>query len=441
MLLMRLLVLTALMGLYSRHLHAESWPEFRGPNGNGHAPGSGYPLTWSESHNVTWKTPIPGRGWSSPVVDGEQIWLTTAIETEASAEEAKQRLAKNTGGQPLTVLSTLELHAVCVDARSGKLRHDIKLLDEKAPQWVHQVNSYASPTPVLASGKLFCHFGTFGTVCLDTKTAEIVWTNRKHRIMHENGPGSSPIRWKNKLIFHCDGSDVQYIVALETATGKEAWKTNRSGTLRDDVQLRKSYATPQVVEVGGRPQLISPAADWLYAYDPETGKEFWKLNYGVLGFSIAPRPLFGHGMIYTCTSFMQPELLAIRYDGQDGKTKPHIAWRSNKGAPSMPSPLLVGDEIYMVSDNGGVVTCLDAHTGKENWRERVGGNYSASPLFADGRIYFFSREGTATVIAPGKEYKLLASNTLEGMLMASPAVIDNALLLRSNKALYRVETK
>ena len=417
---------------------ASDWPQWRGPEGQGHAHTTGLPLHWSETNNVTWKTPIPGRGWSSPVIESNQIWLTTAFETPAKPEDAERRLKADTGKQPLTVLEEVRLHAICVDKASGRLLHNIELLRVKEPQWVHQLNSYASPTPVIEGGRLYCHFGAFGTACVDTGTGRVLWTNREHEIMHENGPGSTPMLWRELLIFHCDGSDVQYIAALDKRSGKTVWKTARSGEMNKNPQLKKSYGTPLVVEIQGKPQLMSPAANWLYAYDPATGRELSRMSYGTLGFSISARPVTGHGLIYMSTGFMRPELLAIRADSAAG---PEIAWRFGKGVPNVPSPLLVGDELYFVSDAGGMVTCLDARTGAEQYRERLGGNFSASPVFADGKIYISSREGRTSVLAPGRSFKRLAENQLDGQLMASAAVVDGALFLRTDKALYRIEQK
>lgn len=417
---------------------ASDWPQWRGPEGQGHAHTTGLPLHWSETNNVTWKTPIPGRGWSSPVIESNQIWMTTAFESPAKPEDVERRLKADTGKQPLTVLEEVRLHAVCVDKATGRLLHNIELLRVREPQWVHQLNSYASPTPVIGGGRLYCHFGAFGTACVDTGTGRVLWTNREHEIMHENGPGSTPMLWRDLLIFHCDGSDVQYIAALDKRSGKTVWKTARSGEMNKNPQLKKSYGTPLVVEIQGKPQLMSPAADWLYAYDPATGRELSKMSYGALGFSISARPVTGHGLIYMSTGFMRPELLAIRADSAAG---PEIAWRFGKGVPNVPSPLLVGDELYFVSDAGGMVTCLDARTGAEQYRERLGGNFSASPVFADGKIYISSREGRTSVLAPGRSFKRLAENQLDGQLMASAAVVDGALFLRTDKALYRIEQK
>jgi outer membrane protein assembly factor BamB len=288
---------------------------------------------------------------------------------------------------------------------------------------------------VIEEGKLYCHFGAYGTACLDTATQRVLWINRDTVINHENGPGSSPTLSGDVLIFHCDGSDQQYVIALDKRTGKPAWRTDRTGKMNENPQLKKSYGTPLVLEVGGQPQLISPGADWLYAYEPKSGRELWKLPYETLGFSISPRPVAGHGMIFMSTSFMQAEILAIKHDGQ---SPPSIAWRFGKQAPQIPSPLLVGDEIYLVSDKG-LATCLDAHTGDVVWTERLPGNYAASPLFADGKIYFCNRDGLTTAIRPGLSYDEAGTGKLDGTILASPAAVGQALYIRTDKALYRVE--
>jgi len=417
------------------------WPQFRGPEGQGHTTAKGLPLSWSETENIVWKTPLVGKGWSSPVIEGNQIWMTAAIESPVTPEERKKRLEGNTTGDPtLVVVGQLSLRALCVDLASGKLLHDIELMSEDQPDPIHSLNSFASPTPVIERGRLYCHFGTNGTACLDTATQKVLWTNRKLKIKHENGPGSSPVLWGDLLIVHCDGSDLQYLAALDKSTGDLAWKTERTGKMNSNPQLKKAYGTPLIVDVAGKPTVLSPAADWLYAYDPASGAEQWKVPYGALGFSIVPRPVAGHGMLFMCTSFMQSELLAIRYDGQGEKKEPHIVWRYAKQAPQMPSPVLVGDEIYVVSDKG-VASCLDAKTGTVHWTERLGGNFCASPLAADGRIYFSNRDGLTTVIEPGKTFKPLAKNDLKEGIMASPAAIDGALIVRTDKALYRLGAK
>lgn len=399
---------------------AETWPQWRGPDGQGHAADArDLPVRWSETENIAWKTPLPGRGWSSPVLDAERIWITTAIEpADKSAPE-------------------VSFHALCVERSTGRLLHDVRLFGVDKPQPVHGLNSYASPSPVLAGGRVFCHFGDYGTACVDAATAAVVWANRDHRLDHQNGPGSSPIVWQDLLIFHCDGRDAQAIVALDVQTGRQVWKTPRSGTLRAQPDLKKAYGTPLVIPVGGRDVLFSPAADWIYGYDPATGRELWRRSYPELGFSIVPRPVVAHGLLFMSTSFMQPELLALRIG--DGTTAPEVVWREKKGAPTMPSPLAVGDEVYMVSEKG-VATCLDARTGTVHWSERLGGNFSSSPLFAGGRIYVGNREGLTFVFPPGRTFALEATNRLPGSIMATPAAVGRAVYLRTSDAVYRIET-
>lgn len=413
------------------------WPQWRGADGQGHAPAArDLPLAWSETESVAWKTPLPGRGWSSPVLDARHVWLTTAIESEASAADKEKRLAGVKNPQPLQVSGPVTMRALCVERATGRLVHDVELFTAQQPQPIHSLNSYASPSPVLTGGRLVCHFGDYGTACLDTASARVLWANHDLRLNHENGPGSTPVVWNNLLIVHCDGSDVQYIVALDMTSGKEVWKTPRSGTLAENPDFKKAYGTPLVVAIEGRDVLLSPAADWVYAYDPATGRELWKVNYGVLGFSIVPRPVFAAGLAFLSTSFMKPELLALRI-GDDGAA-PEIVWRQKKGAPSMPSPLVVGDELYMVSDNG-IITCLDTRTGEPHWSGRLGGNFSSSPLYADGRIYVGNRDGATFVIRPGRTFELLATNQLDGQIFASPAAVDRALYLRTDRAVYRLE--
>jgi outer membrane protein assembly factor BamB len=240
----RLLPLCILMFAWGNPLSLSAvdaeWPQFRGPAGQGHADASGLPNRWTEQENIVWKAALPGRGWSSPVIAGNEIWLTTAVESPATEEEKARRLEGNTNSQPLLVSGRLSLRAVCVDRRSGKVRHDVELLEEPSPQPTHAMNSFASPTPVLEDSKLYCHFGTHGTACLDTATQKIVWTNRELPLQHENGPGSSPVLAGDRLVIHCDGSDVQYIVALDKRTGRIAWKTPRSGKMNENPQLKKA---------------------------------------------------------------------------------------------------------------------------------------------------------------------------------------------------------
>ena len=415
-----------------------NWPQWRGPDGSGHAPaGIKYPSEWSSTKNIMWKINLPGRGHSSPVHDGKFIWVTTAIETPASEKEKEERLKANKGLPTVTVLSKVSLRALKINPASGKILKNIEVFEKKQPQWVHKLNSYASPSPFLENGKLYMHFGAYGNACIDTKSEKIIWKNDEKDlwVMHENGPGSSPVLWKNHMIFHLDGSDRQSIVALDKNTGKIAWQTKRSGEMRENPQFQKSYSTPIIGKFNGRSILISCAADWVYGYNPENGKELWKIKYGILGFSNVSRPVIGNGMIYLSTCFMKAEVHAYAYDG---KTTPKLAWKMTKGAPKMPSLILVKDQLYVIND-GGILSCTNAITGELAWRERLDGEFSASPTYANGLIYLSDRAGKTTVIRPGEELNIISENELDGSPhMASLTPINNSFLIRTDHTLYKI---
>ncbi|HUY89963.1 MAG TPA: PQQ-binding-like beta-propeller repeat protein [Pirellulales bacterium] len=407
---------------------ADEWPQFRGPDGQGHAPNANPPTQWSEEQNVAWKTALPGSGHSSPVIGGGLIWLTYALDQGKS------------------------LGVAAVDVKSGKIVRQREILTTDVVLSVNAKNSHASPTAVLDGDRLYVHYGSSGTACVSTADAQPLWTNTDLKVDHQEGPGSSPILWGDLLIVHCDGRDLQYIAALDKRTGRLAWKTDRSGELPEKTDFRKAFCTPLVIELedgesedgesedgesDDGPLLISPAAQRVFAYRPATGEEVWSVEYSP-GFSNVPRPLFGHGLLYICTGYMRPELWAIRPGGRGDVTSTNVAWKFKQNAPANPSPLLVGDELYLVSD-AGIATCLDAKSGKQIWRQRLGGSYSASPLYAAGRIYFCNEAGETTVIEAGRSYRQLAKNELDAGIMASPAAIDSALFVRTRTHLYRLE--
>jgi outer membrane protein assembly factor BamB len=417
---------------------SDEWPQFRGPQSNGHADSTSLPVRWSETENVRWKTAIPGTGHSSPVISGDQIWLTTAVEARLSEEEEKKRLAAIQNSRGLEIAGSISLRAVCVSRKTGKILRDIELVRVDEPEPIHSLNSYASPTPILDKDHLYCHFGTYGTFAVDTKSGEITWGNVEHHVDHQNGPGASPTLWQNHLIINFDGIDTQYVAAIDKRDGKTAWQTKRSGQMNEKLEFQKSYCTSTIIEDERGAQVISPGADWVYSYNPATGEELWKASYGMLGFSTVPQPVFGNGLVFISTSYMRPRLLAVRYDGSKASDDSFVEWKQDGSAPQKPSMLLVGDELYFINDKG-IGMCLDARTGEEYWKERIEGNYSASPLFANGRIYFLSQEGKTVVIEADKQYKRLSENSLDSGFMASPAVAENALFLRSDTHLYRIE--
>jgi outer membrane protein assembly factor BamB len=381
------------------------WPEFRGPGGQGHATGNGLPLEWSESRNVVWKTAVPGMGWSSPVVGGGRIWLTTA-----------------SGDRDVS------LRALAFDLATGREVVNVEVFRLRNLRPINPKNSRASPTPLLDGDRVYVHFGADGTAAL-TATGDIVW-KAQFPYDSQHGAGGSPVVHEDLLIFSGDGYDTAFVVAVDKRTGKPRWKTERRQP------FSQAYTTPLVIRAGERDQLVSVGAFRTTAYDPQSGKEIWRVSYGD-GFSNVPRPVFAHGLVYIATGFHQPALMAVRPDGTGDVTRTHVAWTIQRGVPFTPSPLVVGGELYMVSD-GGIASCLDAKTGDVRWQQRLGGNYSASPLYADGRIYFPGEDGVTTVIAPGATFRKLAANALDGALLASMAVAGDSFVIRSDKHLYRI---
>jgi len=399
------------------------WPEFRGPGGAGLAASADVPIKWSETENVRWKVPVHGRAWSSPVVLGRQVWLTTAT------PDGKQ------------------LSAMAFDKDSGQTLFDLKLFDVETPQFAHAFNTYASPSPVIEAGRVYVTFGSPGTAAIDTATGKVIWERRDLECNHFRGAGSSPIVFRDLLIMHFDGSDVQYVAALDKRTGRTVWKTPRTvdfkdiepnGKIKADGDYRKAFATPLVVMAGTQPVLVSPGSMATYGYDPLTGKELWRLEERT-SFSASTRPVTGHGLVYYSTGFNTGQVLAVRPDGSGDVTETHVAWRTTRGAPKKPSLLLRDDLLFMVNDNG-VVTCVEAKTGAEVWTGRLGQTFSASPISAGGRVYFFGEDGKATVIEAGRTFKVVAENSLDDGFMATPAIDGAALYVRTKTHLYRIET-
>ncbi|MBI5770751.1 MAG: PQQ-like beta-propeller repeat protein [Verrucomicrobia bacterium] len=392
---------------------SDEWPEFRGPTGQGHSPATGLPLEWSTKKNIAWKTVVPGTGWSSPVVGRGQIILTTGVPAAG-------------GG--------VSLRALAFDAATGRAAWDTEVFTaaEAAPQPIHAKNSPASPTPILDGDRVYVHFGHHGTAALD-RAGKILWRNRALGYDPVHGNGGSPALAGDRLIFNADGAAAPFVAALDTRTGELRWKVPRT------VQPKQtfSFATPLVIRVEGRPQVISPGSGAVAALDPADGRELWHVRYGG-GYSVVPRPVFAHGLLFIGTGYNRADLLAIRAGGTGDVTDTHVAWRTTKGAPLTPSLLALGDELYGVDDKG-VATCWDARTGKVHWQERIDGNYSASPVAADGRLYFQNETGTGTVLRAGRTFEKLAVNKLEERSLASYAIADGAIFLRTAGHLYRIQ--
>jgi len=394
-------------------LATADWPEFRGGAAQGVAQATGLPVAWSDSEHVGWRVRTEGLGWSSPAVVGDRIYLTAAV--------------PQAGDDQL-------LTAECRRVADGGLvwRREVKRQIGKVE--MHGKNSHASPSPLVADGKLYVHFGPHATACLNAEDGAILWqTELAYKPQH--GTGGSPALHDGRLIICCDGKDVQYTVALDAATGHELWRTPR------DVRPSKgfSFCTPLIVQASGRWQAICPGSDAVFAYDPATGQEQWRCRYPG-GYSVVPRPIFAEGLVVVCTGYDRPKVLAIDPTGSGDVTETHLRWQYDRAAPHNPSLVAVDGGLYFVSDKG-VATCLDLQTGAERWQERLGGNYSASPLAAEGRIYFQDEAGVCHVVAAGPEFQSLGVNTWASgeRTFASYAVAGRSLILRSASELLRID--
>jgi outer membrane protein assembly factor BamB len=407
------------------------WPEFRGPHGDGVVPATapsklaGFPLYWSETSNIVWKTEIPYRGWSTPVVLGGQVWLTTATEDGH------------------------DFYALGIDAETGKIRFNEKLFHSDNPEPLGNgasMNCYATPSPAIEPDRVYVHFGRFGTACLDSTAGKVLWKREDIQCRHYRGASSSLVLFENLVILTMDGVDVQYHIALDKQTGATVWKTARSvpwndenvpGPMARDGDLRKAHSTPLVVTVGGKPQLLSAGAKAAYGYDPRDGRELWRVQYN--DWSVAPRPLFDNGLAFFVTGLNKLELWAVKTDGQGDVTDSAVVWKAKSHIGKYASPILVDGLLYTAAEEN-YVTCLEAASGQVVWTGRIGGRYAASPICADGRLYFCSQQGVTTVLKPGRTFEILATNSLAGGFMASPAASGKALYLRTRTHLYRVES-
>jgi len=383
----------------------QDWPQFRGPDGQGHAEGQGFPLEWSETKGVAWKVPVPGRGWSSPVVAGGRVWLTTA--TDAGRDTS--------------------LRLMAFDLDSGRTALDVEVFRMRGAL-LNSKNSHASPTPIVSGDRVYVHFGAEGTAAVSTSGAPIWKTRLSYESQHGNG--GSPALAGDLLIVNCDGFDEAFVAAVDVRTGKTRWRTPRPEP------HSQAYSTPLAIDVAGQTQVVSVGAFNAIAYDPRNGREIWRVHYDD-GFSNVPRPVFGEGLVFIATGFNQPSLLAVRPDGRGDVTRSHVAWRLSRGAPLTPSPLLAGGDLFVVSDNG-IASSIDARTGAVRWQQRLGGAFSASPLLADGRVYFLDEDGRTTVLRAGGAGERLATNVLDGPALASMAAVSGTFVIRTGSHLYRI---
>ena len=427
-------VLTFVLSGVSAAAEETYWNQFRGPHADGTSEATGLPLKFSEgSPEILWKTEVKGRAWSSPVVWGNQIWVTNAPEI-TNPEGATNEDSFSKGAKPLE--TPIRLSAVCLDLVTGKVIHDVTVSEVFEPQYTHPTNSYASPTPWVEEGRVYVHFGTYGTACIDTTTGKKIWENRELKCHHWRGPGSSPVVHDDLIFLTFDGFDKQFIAALNTNTGKLVWQRDRGvdyGT--DNGDRKKAYSTPQIVDAGDRKVLVSPFAMATKAYVPETGEPVWTVFHG--GMNAGSRPIFGNGLVYISAGSGAESLIAVDPKGTGNITESNIKWRAGRMVPKRPSQVLAGQHYFMMED-GGVCSCLDALTGEVLWANRVSGSYWSSPVYAGGHLYCCSQDGKVAVVKAGDEFELVHETMFDYGFTASPAVAGDSLILRSHSHIYRI---
>ncbi|BBO33714.1 PQQ-binding-like beta-propeller repeat protein [Lacipirellula parvula] len=415
---------------------AAEWPEFRGPTGQGVADHAQPPVEWAPDKNVTWRTAIPGSGWSSPIVAGGRIYVTTAVQEQGGGSGPDVNNNEPVGSN--STASALSLRLLALDAQSGQIVWDREIFHYDAGSYPsgHAKNTFASPTPLAVGDRIYAHFGPLGTAAVDLN-GEIIWQNKTISYDARHGGAGSPVVVGDTLVFNCDGVENPFIVGLDKTTGKELWRTPRQPMEPE----RFAFSTPLMVpssSTASGVQLVSPASHMIGSYDPADGRELWHVFFD-RRWSTASRPVYAEGMVLACNGGeAPPELLAIRPDGEGNVSETHVVWRHDNFAPLTSSVVVADGHVYMVSD-AGIAACTDATTGKVVWKKRLGGNFSASPIYADGRIYFPSDNGTCYVIAAKPRYELLAKNSLEEPTLASFAVTGDALIIRTSDAVYRIE--
>ncbi|MDB6134558.1 MAG: serine/threonine protein kinase [Verrucomicrobiales bacterium] len=407
----------AVLATLSTTADAAEWPQFRGPNSDNIVTAQNVPLVWGKDKNIAWHVRLPGKGWSSPVLSGGKMYLTTAVVDGPDQDAAGER----------------SLRALCLNPATGRVLWDQEVFRESANSpAIHSKNSHASPTPIVADGRLYVHFGHEGTACLDLEGKKI-WEQRTLVYPPVHGGGPSPLLVDGLLIFPCDAAEGPFLAALRAKDGAVAWKTPRTSGAKRNF----SFCTPALITLDGKKQVISPASDAIAGYNPENGKELWKIRYD--GYSLICQPAFGNGLIYFTTGYDNPVTYAIRPGGSGDMTEKNVIWTQSKRSPNTPSPILRGKELFQVADNG-IATCLDALTGEILWQERTARTTSASPLLIGDKLLTIDEFGAATVLRASRTFEKIGENKLDGeRVLATPVPDDGALFVRTATGLYRIQ--
>ena len=420
--LLRRIFIQALLIFFSIHLPAQEilprWTHFRGSGLDGISTEEGFPVEWNDTTHIMWKRAVPGKGWSSPLVYDGQVWLTTEEQGE--------------------------MRALCYSWESGDLIHDLPLFHPDTLYRKHSVNTYATPTGAIEEGRVYVHFGRYGTACLDTETGEIIWKRTDLQCEHIQGPGSSLMIYRDKLIVHMEGSDVQYIVALDKKNGATLWRTERPKEVYDRLEPigKKAYTTPIIVTVNGRDLLISNGSAACIAYDPETGAEVWRIIEGED--STISMPVESNGTLFFYTSYFVDgqgdkycELMAVDPDGKGDIGATNIKWRLRSPILQLPTPVVVDGLLYTV-DSKSLLSCIEAETGTTIWSRKLKGKYNSSPVYAGGNIYLSSTRGITLVFRAGRSWQPVSENSLEGEIWATPALTAGAIVMRTSQYLYKI---
>lgn len=434
------LLVGGLLGAEKSPEYLNSWPQWRGPTANGVAPAGNPPVEWSETRNIAWKVALPGKGHSTPIIWGNQIFIQAAVETEKAAAAAPGNAAPEQRIMRMPVNRASKVHRfvlLSLDRQSGKVLWERTVREGRPEEGTHEFGSWASASPVTDGENLYAFFGSRGLYCFDLK-GKLLWERDfgKMSIKMEFGEGSSPALYKDKVIVTWDHEGPSFITVLDKKTGKELWKVDR--------EEKTSWASPFVVETGGKAQVVTSATQRIRSYDPETGQLIWQC--GGMTANVIPMPVESNGIVYLMSGFRGNALLAIRLAEARGDITDSaaIVWKTSSDTPYTPSPLLYQDRLYFLKANNGILSCLEARDGKPNYsNQRLEGiaNIFTSPVAADNRIYIVGQNGTMYVVRTGPAFEVLSKNSLEDNFIASPAIVGKQLFLRGYKNLYCVELK